>query len=132
FSEPETQNVKWLLDTNPRTRWFIDIRSYSEDILYNWGDDDNLPGLCAEYLRGAVIAALQGLPPGFGYGGIPKNDSDHRKHENQRERRSQHDLTFANGTKDFLTTVEGDDRSQNGRYFPAPLRATHVRKIKFV
>lgn len=41
FSEPETRNVQWLVDAVPRTRWFIDIHSYSELILYNWGDDQN-------------------------------------------------------------------------------------------
>lgn len=41
FSEPETLNVRWLLDTNPRTRWFIDVHSYSQDILYSWGDDQD-------------------------------------------------------------------------------------------
>ncbi|HSU07188.1 MAG TPA: M14 family zinc carboxypeptidase, partial [Acetobacteraceae bacterium] len=41
FSEAETQNVKWLLDAFPRTRWFIDIHSYSQDVLYNWGDDQD-------------------------------------------------------------------------------------------
>jgi murein tripeptide amidase MpaA len=41
FSEAETQNVKWLLDAFPRTRWFVDVHSYSEDILYNWGDDQD-------------------------------------------------------------------------------------------
>lgn len=40
FSEPETRNVKWLFDNYP-VQWFIDIHSYSEDILYNWGDDTN-------------------------------------------------------------------------------------------
>lgn len=41
FSEPETRNVQWLLDAVPRTRWFFDIHSYSQLILYNWGDDQN-------------------------------------------------------------------------------------------
>ena len=41
FSESETQNVKWLLDSFPRTRWFVDVHSYSQDMLYNWGDDEN-------------------------------------------------------------------------------------------
>jgi len=30
-----------ILDTRPNIRYFIDIHSYSEDILYNWGDDVN-------------------------------------------------------------------------------------------
>lgn len=38
-SEPETKNAIWMLDQNPNIRYFIDIHSYSEDILYTWGDD---------------------------------------------------------------------------------------------
>ncbi|WP_225827787.1 M14 family metallopeptidase [Streptomyces naphthomycinicus] len=41
FSEPETRNVRWLFDTWPRTRWFVDVHSYSEDMLTVWGDDEN-------------------------------------------------------------------------------------------
>lgn len=41
FSESETKNIKWLLDSFPRARWFIDVHSYSQDMLYNWGDDEN-------------------------------------------------------------------------------------------
>src|SRR5262249_14734714 len=40
FAEPESQNVKWLLDTNPRTRWFVDLHSGSQNIRRNWGDDE--------------------------------------------------------------------------------------------
>lgn len=41
FSEPETQNVRWILDTYPQVRWFIDIHSYSRLLYTNWGDDEN-------------------------------------------------------------------------------------------
>jgi murein tripeptide amidase MpaA len=41
FSEAETKNVKWLIDTHPRTRWFFDVHSYARDILYSWGDDES-------------------------------------------------------------------------------------------
>ena len=41
FSEPETSNVRWLIDQHPRTRWLVDVHSYSEDMLYNWGDDQD-------------------------------------------------------------------------------------------
>lgn len=41
FSEVESRNVRWLLDMNPRTRWFLDVHSFSEDILFSWGDDQN-------------------------------------------------------------------------------------------
>jgi murein tripeptide amidase MpaA len=40
-SEPETKNAVWLFDKFPNIRYFIDIHSYAEDILYNWGDDEN-------------------------------------------------------------------------------------------
>lgn len=40
-SEPETQNVVWLLDTYPQIRWSIDIHSYSQLLYHNWGDDQN-------------------------------------------------------------------------------------------
>lgn len=41
FSEPETRNVRALLDGHPRTRWFVDVHSYTQNMLYVWGDDQN-------------------------------------------------------------------------------------------
>ena len=38
-SEPETKNVVWVFDNFANIGFFIDVHSYSEDILYNWGDD---------------------------------------------------------------------------------------------
>lgn len=40
-SEPETANVCWMLDQYPLITHLIDIHSFGEDILYNWGDDDD-------------------------------------------------------------------------------------------
>ncbi|RRJ64656.1 carboxypeptidase [Paenibacillus oralis] len=40
-SEPETQNIIHLLDTDTNIRFYLDIHSYGELILYNWGDDEN-------------------------------------------------------------------------------------------
>jgi carboxypeptidase T len=40
-SEPETANVTWLVDRYPTVSHFIDVHSFGEDILYNWGDDDD-------------------------------------------------------------------------------------------
>ncbi|KAI0869846.1 zinc carboxypeptidase [Hypoxylon argillaceum] len=39
FSEPETQNMKYVLDTYTSIRWFVDLHSYAGDILYSWGSD---------------------------------------------------------------------------------------------
>lgn len=41
FTEPETRNVRYLFDTYPNIRYYVDIHSFSELILYSWGDDDN-------------------------------------------------------------------------------------------
>jgi carboxypeptidase T len=41
MSEPETKNVVWLLDHSPNVGYLLDVHSFGEDILYNWGDDDN-------------------------------------------------------------------------------------------
>jgi carboxypeptidase T len=38
-SEPETKNVVSMFDNHPNIRFFVDLHSYSELILYGWGDD---------------------------------------------------------------------------------------------
>ena len=40
-SEPETTNVVWMMDSFPDIRVLIDLHSFSEDILYVWGDDED-------------------------------------------------------------------------------------------
>jgi murein tripeptide amidase MpaA len=39
MSEPETKNSVWIFDNFPNIRYFADVHSYGEDILYSWGDD---------------------------------------------------------------------------------------------
>lgn len=39
-SETETRNINYIHDTYTRIRWYIDVHSYSEDILYVWGNDE--------------------------------------------------------------------------------------------
>jgi carboxypeptidase T len=41
FSEPETRNVRHMLNTYPNIIAMQDVHSYSQLILYPWGDDDN-------------------------------------------------------------------------------------------
>jgi murein tripeptide amidase MpaA len=41
FSEPESQNIKYLMDTYQQIRFYVDIHSHGEKIMYNWGDDNN-------------------------------------------------------------------------------------------
>lgn len=81
FSEAETRNVRWLFDTYPRIRRFVDLHSFSGTILHPWGDDTNQtsdPGKSftspawngqrgvdgdayAEYVDPGDLAALQAL-----------------------------------------------------------------------
>jgi hypothetical protein len=41
FSEPETKNIKWIMDRFTKVKWFIDLHSYAGDVLYSWGSDEN-------------------------------------------------------------------------------------------
>ena len=41
FSEPETRNVRSLLQNHPNIDCMMDVHSYSELVLYPWGDDEN-------------------------------------------------------------------------------------------
>jgi murein tripeptide amidase MpaA len=61
FSEAETQNVKWLLDTNPRTHWCLDLHSYAEEIYVNWGDDENQSTDPAMNFRNAAYDGQRGI-----------------------------------------------------------------------
>lgn len=41
FSEPETKAIKWVMDSYPKIRYFVDLHSYAGDVLYSWGSDEN-------------------------------------------------------------------------------------------
>jgi carboxypeptidase T len=41
LSELETQNVKYMFDKYTNIKYYADVHSFGEMILYSWGDDDN-------------------------------------------------------------------------------------------
>jgi len=41
FSEPETRNVKWLMEQWPKLVLFLDVHSFAGDVLYSWGIDQD-------------------------------------------------------------------------------------------
>jgi hypothetical protein len=41
FSEPESRNVQWLVNQFPNAKVFVDVHSYTGDVLHAWGDDEN-------------------------------------------------------------------------------------------
>jgi len=61
FSEPETRNVAWLLDRYPTTRFLVDVHSFSELILYPWGDDDNQSTAPEQNFRNPAFDGRRGL-----------------------------------------------------------------------
>lgn len=74
FSEPETRNVRHLLDTHSNIVVFVDVHSYSELLLYAWGDDDNQTTTPDQNFRNPAWDGLRGTL-GSGYGEyIPGGD----------------------------------------------------------
>ena len=62
FSEPETRNVRWMLDTFSNIRGMIDVHSYSELILHPWGDDDTQTTDPTQNFRNPAFDGLRGNP----------------------------------------------------------------------
>jgi carboxypeptidase T len=69
FSEPETKNAKWIFDNFPNIRFFIDVHSYSEDILYTWGDDDNQTNDPTMNFQNPSFNGKRGIPDASGLPG---------------------------------------------------------------
>ena len=56
FSEPETRNVRAILDEYPNIRLLLDVHSYSELVLYPWGDDPLSCDLANYYACGSATS----------------------------------------------------------------------------
>lgn len=41
LSEPETQNIDWVLANFPDLAWFLDLHSMATMVLFGWGHDSN-------------------------------------------------------------------------------------------
>lgn len=65
-SEPEARNLVWLFDQHPHIRYFADVHSYSELILYDWGDDEEQATNPDMHFRNPAFDGLRGLA-GDGY-----------------------------------------------------------------
>lgn len=67
FSEPETRNVKYLLDTYNNIKYYVDIHSFGEMILYSWGDDDNQNIDVNKNFQNPKYEKVRGIPKDFEY-----------------------------------------------------------------
>jgi carboxypeptidase T len=62
FSEPETRNVRHLLDTHTNIGFMIDVHSYAELILFPWGDDDDQTTDPSMNFTNPAFDGLRGTP----------------------------------------------------------------------
>lgn len=60
-SEPETRNVVWVMNNYPHIRFFVDVHSYSELILHNWGDDENQAADQAMNFKNSAYNSQRGI-----------------------------------------------------------------------
>jgi murein tripeptide amidase MpaA len=65
FSEPETRNVRWMIDNFPNLSCLVDIHSYSELVLYPWGDDDNQTTDPNQNFQNPAFDGERGGPSGY-------------------------------------------------------------------
>jgi carboxypeptidase T len=76
FSEPETRNIRWMIDTHRNIATMIDIHSYSELVLFPWGDDNNQTTTPSQNFQNPAFNGQRGVP-GSGYSEyIPQADLD--------------------------------------------------------
>lgn len=94
-SEPETKNVVWMFDHHPEIRYFIDLHSFSEDILYAWGDDDDQSTTPAMNFRNPAFDGKRGMA----------KDATYREYLNAVDRTTL--VNLANTMRAAITNVRG-------------------------
>ena len=67
WSEPETKNIKYLVDLHPTIRHFVDVHSYSQLILYPWGDDAAQTTDTAQHFQNAAFDGTRGITADTAY-----------------------------------------------------------------
>lgn len=63
-SEPETKNVKELVDSLNNLRLYIDVHAVGPNFLWDWGIEDNGTDPTMSFLNKAKDKKRDGLPPG--------------------------------------------------------------------
>jgi carboxypeptidase T len=94
-SEPETQNVVSMLDSHPNIRFFVDLHSAEESILYGWGDDQEQITTPNMNFQNAAFNGLRGI----------KDDAAYREYTDPPDQRPTIDL--ANRMRDAIRAVRG-------------------------
>lgn len=94
-SEPETKNVIWILDSFPNIRFFIDVHSFSERILYDWGDDEEQTNTIDMNFRNSTYNQKRGI----------SGDTTYMEYVNANDRSSR--ISLANRMKNAIQAVRG-------------------------
>jgi murein tripeptide amidase MpaA len=68
FSEPETQNVKSLMDEYEAIGHYIDIHGVVGEFYYSWGDDENQTSKAEMNFTNSVYDGKRGVPGSDDYG----------------------------------------------------------------
>lgn len=67
FSEPETKNVRYLFDAYSNIKYYVDVHSFGEMILYSWGDDENQSLDNDMNFQNSRYDAVRGIPRDLDY-----------------------------------------------------------------
>lgn len=67
FSEPETRNVRSVLDNHPHIVSMMDVHSYSQLVLHPWGDDDNQSTDPSQNFLNPAYNGVRGVPGDTAY-----------------------------------------------------------------
>lgn len=62
FSEAESRNVRWLIDTCPNIAFFVDFHSYGQKIMYNWSHDEIQTSEMEQNFANAAYNGHRGIP----------------------------------------------------------------------
>jgi murein tripeptide amidase MpaA len=94
-SEPETQNVVSMLDSHPNIRFFVDLHSAEESILYGWGDDQDQITDPNMNFQNAAFNGLRGI----------RGDAAYREYTDPPDQRPT--IELANRMRDAIQAVRG-------------------------
>lgn len=61
WSEPETRNLRWLIESHPGLRGFVDLHSGALGVLYPWSDDETQSAHPAQSFQDTRCHGKRGL-----------------------------------------------------------------------
>ena len=94
FSEPETRNVRWMIDNFRQVACMVDVHSFSELVLFPWGDDENQSTDANQNFRNPAFDGQRGIV-GSGYKEYIPSADEHAH------------LTTAQRIRDGIAAVRG-------------------------